>query len=228
MVEVGGKPLLHRAAETLRAAGVSDLVVVRGYQAERVHCPGVRFRENMDWAGTNILGSLFSAESEIQGDLIICYSDIVFDLSIARAASTAAGGLRPVVDRDWRSAYTGRSDHPLSEAEKVSFGAGGVISRIGKRNVPTDAADGEFIGMLKVDAQGARRLVTAYGDAKAASGGKAFQTAADFAAAYLTDLLQELVDRGESIVPIIIEGGWREIDTLQDLKNATTWLANGR
>jgi L-glutamine-phosphate cytidylyltransferase len=38
--------------------------------------------------------------------------------------------------------------------------------------------------------------------------------------AYLTDLLQHLIDSGFPVTPVVIEGGWREIDTVQDLERA--------
>ncbi len=33
-------------------------------------------------------------------------------------------------------------------------------------------------------------------------------------------MLQELIDRGHDVRPVIIDGGWREIDTIEDFRNA--------
>ena len=38
--------------------------------------------------------------------------------------------------------------------------------------------------------------------------------------AYLTDLLNDLIDSGEVMRPALIDGGWREIDTVEDLERA--------
>src|SRR3569623_441699 len=48
MVSVGGKPILHRQLEAMRAAGATEFVVVRGYLGERIRAPGfaLRFVEN--------------------------------------------------------------------------------------------------------------------------------------------------------------------------------------
>ena len=40
----------------------------------------------------------------------------------------------------------------------------------------------------------------------------------------MTDLLQELIDSGLQVDPILIEGQWREIDTGQDLDRARQLL----
>ena len=41
--------------------------------------------------------------------------------------------------------------------------------------------------------------------------------------AYITDLLQELVDRGVAVHCTLIQGGWLEIDTLQDYESAQSF-----
>ena len=54
-----------------------------------------------------------------------------------------------------------------------------------------------------------------------------FQRAARYRNAYLTDLWQELIERGTRIDPILIDGQWREIDTGQDLDRARMLLESG-
>lgn len=44
-----------------------------------------------------------------------------------------------------------------------------------------------------------------------------FQAAAKFRKAYLCDLFCELIDRGVDVGWVPIDGGWREIDTVEDL-----------
>ena len=44
-----------------------------------------------------------------------------------------------------------------------------------------------------------------------------FQNAPSLKKAYLTDMIQELIDSGFSVEPIIINGKWYEIDTPEDL-----------
>ena len=47
-----------------------------------------------------------------------------------------------------------------------------------------------------------------------------FQRAKIFQKAYLTDFIQELVDIGIKVHCVIIESGWKEIDTVEDYKKA--------
>ena len=47
-----------------------------------------------------------------------------------------------------------------------------------------------------------------------------FHNAPSLEKAYLTDMLQELINLGVNISPITVDGKWCEIDTPQDLERA--------
>jgi choline kinase len=223
LLRIGHGTLLERTAEMLRDAGVYDIVVTRGYMADRVIVEDVTYVENVDWSNTEVLHSIFAAREHLQGDLLISYSDIVFTQEVLLTAITSLGEIRPVVDLDWRRAYEGRLWHPLAEADKVVLRRDGTIGQIGKLGIRHEDADGEFIGMLRLSGDGAARLIAAY-DASARSPDAPFKRAATFRRAYLTDLLQQMIDDGESLMPTVIRGGWREIDTQEDLERARRWL----
>src|SRR3954469_23177547 len=78
LVEVNGRSILERQLDAYRAAGVDDFVVVRGYLAERIALPGLRYVENADYRRNNILASLFCARAEMAGGFYFSYADIVF------------------------------------------------------------------------------------------------------------------------------------------------------
>jgi NDP-sugar pyrophosphorylase family protein len=47
-----------------------------------------------------------------------------------------------------------------------------------------------------------------------------FHSSSSLSNAYLTDMLQEMIDCDATVKPVFIEGKWFEIDTPEDLKNA--------
>ena len=228
-LEIDGRSLLDRQLDTFRASGISDIVIVTGYRAELLERPGVRTRHNDDWSNNNILLSLMYAEEDLEGDVVVSYSDIVYDPSVVTSLLAAEGDILAVCDTAWRAVYIGRNEHPLEQAEKVVLGDAG-IARIGK-HLSADEADAEFIGMIRLSTAGARALRAAYHDVAPVHAGRPFQAAQRFENAYLTDMLQELIDRGHALRPVLIEGGWREIDTIEDFRNAggevTTHVRSG-
>ena len=217
-LSIDGRSLIDRQLETFRALGISDITIVTGYRAEALELPGVRTRHNDRWATNNILHSLMYADAELDGDVIVSYADIVYEPSVVERLLAAEGDLLAVCDAAWREAYVGRRDHPVDQAEKVVI-ENGRIHRIGK-HLPADGADGEFIGLMRLSADGARMLRTTFAELRESHAGRPFQAAERFEIAYLTDMLQELIDRGNEVRPVMIEGGWREIDTIEDFRRA--------
>jgi len=229
LVPVRGRPMLARAADLFRAHGAGDIVVVRGYRADVLEArrgelgPGVRFVDNVDYRDNNILESLFCAEAFLDGPFYFSYADIVFAPEVMAKLAAAEGDICLVVDRAFRDVYVGRSEHPLDEGEVTSLDRDGFVAKVGKRALPAGEAFGEFIGLAKISAAGARAFTSAWRDLRARYAGREdepFQRAPRFRVAYLTDLLQHLIDGGTRMTPVVIDGRWREIDTVQDLERA--------
>jgi len=213
MVEVAGRAILHRQLDALAAAGVDDVVIVRGYRGDKIAPPAggppLRFVENPDWAENNILTSLLYAEREMKDGFLFSYSDIVFAPEHARRLAEAPGPVALVIDRRWRDAYEGRTLHPVSEAELARVegaGAAAAVTRVGKRLVAAEEA--------------AEALGEVWRQASAAGRKAPFGAAATLDQAYLSDGLNALTARGVALRPLFIDGLWREIDTEEDLARA--------
>jgi choline kinase len=229
MVPVAGRPILHWQLAALTTVGVDDIVIVRGYRGDRID-PGptkVRYVDNPAWAENNILTSLFYAREEFSSGFFFSYCDIVYTKlatqRLAEAASRAEVSL--IVDRDWVTAYAGRSLHPVSEAELTRVDKDtGWVRRVGKGAVPEAEAVGEFIGLAHFSSYAAAALATIWDEAMHIGFDAPFGRATALRQAYLTDGLNALIDRGHHIAPVYIDGEWREIDTPQDLAAAVLAL----
>jgi choline kinase len=227
MVKVGGRSILHWQLDALAAAGVDDVVIVRGYLGDRIAGPAggpkLRFVDNPEWASNNILMSLFYAQAEMGDGFLFTYSDIVFSPEHARrvAASSAPVGL--IVDRRWRDAYEGRTLHPVSEAELAHVAGSGdaaTVTRVGKRQVAEKDAAGEFTGLARFAPAGTAALADVWREALARGLDAPFGAAATLRQAYLSDGLNAVAARGVALGAVLVDGGWREIDTEQDLASA--------
>ena len=232
LVQVGARPILGWQLAALSAVGVDEVVIIRGYRGDvletgaRALAPaGMRlsFVDNHEWESNNILLSLACARAELEAAAYLTYSDIIFTPPVTRALAVATGTIDLVIDADFRDIYVGRSLHPLEEGEVSDLDDRGRVKRVGKRSLPAADAFGEFIGLMKVSGDGVAAITSALDAALARYAGRddqPYQRAARFRNAYLTDLLQEMIDAGVAITPVTIHGEWREIDTGQDLERA--------
>ena len=220
MLDFGGKTLLQRQLDSYKKCGIKDISIIRGYKKEKINYKGIKYFENTDYENNNVLNSVFYAEKVINGNIIISYSDILFDPSVVQRALDSVHDISVVVDIDWRGYYVGRKDHPISEAENVIFNSNNEVEKIGKINTGKEEVHGEFIGMIKLSNSGAEIFKQHFHRLKKIYWNKPFQRAKIFQKAYLTDLIQELVDIGIKVHCVIIESGWKEIDTVEDYKKA--------
>lgn len=219
MVEVRGKPILHHQLDALRAHGIEDIVVIRGYKGRAIQARGVRFVDNRDYANNNILLSLFCAGTELTGDVIVSYGDIVYGADVVGALleSPQAGAL--VVDTAWASNYEGRTDHPIEQAELCRQNAFDMVTEVGK-SIGAEGAFGEFIGLARFDASMVAQLWARYLQAVSRGLDRPFVHAKTLRKAYLSDLINDAVQADLPFGTCPIHGGWREIDTVQDYERA--------
>jgi L-glutamine-phosphate cytidylyltransferase len=223
MLELAGKPLLRHQTDILTSLGIEDITIIKGYREEKINFADSDFNYclNKDYQNNNVLESLFCAESEIEGEVVVLYSDILFGKEVVEKLMESSEGISIVVDVNWKANYVNRRDHPIEEAETVIFDDDDCVQKIGKTlDVDKGMVSGEFIGMLKLCGQGAATLKNFYHDSRKKYQEGPFQKAVTFQKAYLTDMIQEMVDCSVKVHCVKIHNGWKEIDTEEDFKNA--------
>jgi len=223
LLEVGGQTILRRTLEALRENGIENIIVVRGYHSNKINYPNVMYYQNPNFRNNNILTSLFYAEDEMTDDFIFSYSDILYSKEIVEKLVHTEADITLIVDVSWIEHYKGRDQHPISDGELVKVEKGRVV-KIGKDVVSPEEAHGEFIGLAKFTKSGADVMRATYHRVAEERPAAPFQCAVSLEKAYLTDMIQELVDNGSLVKSVDIEGGWIEIDTAQDLERAQRLL----
>jgi L-glutamine-phosphate cytidylyltransferase len=229
LVPILGRPMLDAILEALAAGGLTppEVVFVCGYLGGtiRARYPALEYVENVEWEKNNILASLLYAREHMLGGFVSTYADIVYRPAAVEALVRSPHDLTVVCDTDWRRRYTGRSQHPETDAEKLRAEGDRVVEM--SRRLSPESASGEFIGVMKASPAGAARLVQAFDEARTEFGGKVFREGRTFEKAYLIDLLQHMLERGEVIHRIDTHGGYMEIDTLEDAGLADAWWRGG-
>lgn len=217
--------MLDWILDALGAAGFAarDVLFIGGYKIDvvRARYPEFEYVENRDWERNNILGSLLCARDELSGGFVSTYADIVYRGSAVKKAVASPHDKVLVNDTDWRRRYTGRSQHPESDAEKMRADGERIVEL--SRRIASEKASGEFIGVTKFTPEGARELVEAFDEAAPVWAGRVYREGRTWEKAYLIDLFQEMIERGSSFHRVDTHGGYMEIDTVQDLAMAETW-----
>jgi len=209
---------LQQQIEIFNQCRIDEITVIRGYKKEAINYTGVKYIYNQNYRRNNILESLMCAESDMDGEFIATYSDILFKRRVMEKLLESTADISIVVDTGWKSRYKNRSQHPIEEAEKVAIRNNKVV-KIGKVINPNETY-GEFIGLAKFSKTGAEILKTNYKRVVRQFVNTQFHAAPSVEKAYLTDMLQELIDQGYIVSNIDIKGQWMEIDTVEDINKA--------
>ena len=214
LVELAGKSMLERNVETLSAAGVTDQVVVTGYEADQIEAMGYETVHNPIYDETDMVYSLFQAREQFTGeqDLLISYGDIVYTEGIVEALLACDAPVCVVVDREWRDLWELRFEDPLKDAETLRMDDEGRITEIGSEPSGYEEIEGQYIGLISVR----RDYVEAFGEYydELSGGGEGLERSS----VEMTHFIQHLVDEGWRVQGVPVEGGWVEVDTLEDLE----------
>ena len=218
MLKLFGKTLLERQIEIYQKCGIDDITIVTGYKSKIINFININYIKNQNFATTNMNESLFCASDKLLNSVIISYSDIIFEGKIIQQMLKFSGDMGIAVNLNWQKYYDGRSLHPLNEAENVLIKNEKIIQI--KKDISEESSDkkiGEFLGIVKLSKEGAKVLLQKYLDLKENHTGS-FHMAKSLNEAYITDMLQEIIDSGYDVSPVIVDGNWCEIDTPQDLE----------
>lgn len=214
LVELAGRPLLDWQLDALSAAGVDDITIVTGYRDDQITA-GTRRVRNPRFDETNMVASLMCAREAFDGsdDVLVAYSDIVYEPRLVRSLAADASDVAVVVDREWRALWELRMTDPLGDAETLRLGESGQILELGRRAQSYDDIEGQYIGLTRVGADVAPDWPRRF-DALDPNGS---YEGRDRDHMFMTAFLQLMIDDGERVQAVIVDGGWLEVDTCDDL-----------
>jgi phosphoenolpyruvate phosphomutase len=239
LIEISGRPILAHQLDSIRKVGIGRVAVVRGYKREwfdEFSDEGnLVFYANTHYAEKHSLYSLFCAEEQMEQGFVLAYSDVLFSEEILRRLIVAEADVVLAVDNTYRyhkHEVDKKLDLVISRGRRSAHyrrlhpARLTKITRIGK-NIDVETADYEFIGLAYFSEEGARILRKVYHDCLATVDGP-FHEAESFALAGVTDLLQEVIDRGFVVHGMEFYHGWMEIHKREDIEIAAVELAGDR
>lgn len=218
LVEVDGVSLLDRQIAVLNAEVIHPIVLIGGYRVEMLERRNLEIRVNQRYFETNMVWTLFCAEDELDGEVLLCYGDIVYSREILQALKKSKADIAVAIDLDWELYWRARNEDPLDDAETLKLAVDGRILEIGQKPKSLDEIEGQYMGLIKLSARGVELLKKTFYDAKS----KGTLRGKSLEKAYMTDLLQAMIDLNYRIDSVLVNGGWVEVDTVSDLLSPVT------
>jgi phosphoenolpyruvate phosphomutase len=228
MLDINGKSLLRHQVEALKALGVHDIIVVGGYKRDKIQLDGITLAANDDWQTTRDMASILCGADGRDDDTLVAYSDILFSQESVAKLIESDADITLLVDNSYPlKTYPQSRLHDLvAVAEPHAFtpralstSARNRVLKLGQMLPPADAHC-EFTGLAFFSREGFRLLREVYGEVAVSHRDRPFHEAASARTASLTDVLQELIDRGYDVECIEVSSGWMEIHSFADYQLA--------
>jgi len=218
MVSFRERPIIDYIIDSMKKCGITDIAIVAGYKQSILerHFKNTDFRfyKNSDYDASNMVHSLFIAEREMDEDLIISYSDIIYEDKVLKKLIQTDGDIAVVVDKDWKKLWDMRMDNPLADVETMKINNDNFIIELGKKPINYNDIEGQYIGLIKLSKNVLKKVQDFYHSLNT----NIIYDGDEFKQIYMTSFLQLIIDDLMPIKAVFINGGWIEIDTVRDLE----------
>lgn len=225
LVRLLGRSLLERQVDTLKGLSVDNIHIATGYRSDQIEALGFSTTINSRFETTNMVETLFTALPFIrqEGDLIIAYGDIVYQSDNLQALLSCDDEIALMIDARWRDLWSLRLENPLDDAETLKMDEGGYVTELGKKPQSYDQIEGQYTGLIKIRSDKLAEFVAFYNqlDRGALYDGK------DFDNMYMTSFLQLLIDNNWKAKAVLVNNGWLEVDSVEDLSHYEAMAEEG-
>lgn len=217
MVEYNEKPIIDYILETANECNIKDIAVVNGYKKEILENylkdKKLTFFTNKIFDKTNMVSTLFNAKDFMDDDIIISYADIVYKKEVLEKLISSNADFSVVVDKDWKKLWSLRMENPLEDAETLKLVDDNIVE-LGKKPSSYDDIEGQYIGLMKISKSTINKVIDFYDSLDKDK----LYDGQDYDNMYMTSLIQMIIDNLMDVKPVLINGGWIEIDSVDDLK----------
>jgi len=229
MLVFQGRTIIERQIELYRECGIDDIIVIKGFAANKITYKNIKYYINKEFAETNMVESLMTARTEFDDAVIISYSDILFTKEMLQIMIKNKEDFAVAVDVEWEKYWKMRYGRVDFDTESLKIDEEGNITSLGLENPSMDEIDARYIGLLKFSQKGLRKITNIWDENYEEYLEKPWQQSGKtIRKAYMTDLLNALIESSNQVKAIMFRNGWIEFDTNEDYENACEWVNNGR
>lgn len=216
MVSFLGKPILKYIVDFLQMEkSITEIIILRGYKYDQVNLKSVKYQNILN--SKNMVDTLFKAISELSGEALIIYGDVIMDKQTIKALINSQKDISVLIDKNWYQYYNMRFENAYEDVESCVFNDSGQISNIGEKYPSKKDLMGQYVGGIKLSQKGCEIFKTFYAKIKKEYQGRKWIRDRLFEEMYMTDFLQGLINYGFEVNAVECKNGWLEFDSKSDI-----------
>jgi len=223
MLPVFNKSIIEHQIEVYNRNDITDITIVTGYLENKIQYQSTKKKWNERFATTNMVESLLCAEEELAGEVIISYSDVLFEDRLLQQVITSTSDVGVLIDTDWKEYWKSRYGKVDFDTESLKFDTNNNILQLGVEDALLEEIEGRYIGLIKLSSKGVDTVQKVYGDLKSEYKGKNYLNNKTADNISMTEFLQEIINRDNIVESICTKRGWLEFDTNTDYEQVLQW-----
>lgn len=224
MLNFLGKPLVKHQIDTLRKCEINDIIITRKHFKEKINFPGVKY-DDKEEDNSNMVADFMHVLKGINEDVLVLYGDIIYEPKVLQKILKEKADIAVVADTKWKNYWTARLGNWRDDSESFMIGKNNKLISLGMPNPPEEKMHARYVGMIKFSGKIIPEILKIYEELSEKIGWEnPWRFSKSFKKAYMTDLIQELIERGFNVKAVPIEKGWMEFDTTKDYELALEWL----
>lgn len=151
LIEINGKKIIEYLYPFIKY--FKKIYLVAGFKADLVkkflRRKKITIIKNKNYKKTNMVYSLFCASNKIRGDIVVCYSDIIFDHKVYNSIKKIKGTVMPVKS-NWLDLWKKRMKQKeiKNDAENIEIKKNYLVN-IGSP-IENSFPKNQFMGILKI------------------------------------------------------------------------------
>lgn len=213
LINIKKKPLIKILVNEVKKTNIKNISIVTGFRSKILqkklsNLKDVDFLYNEKFKSTEMLYSLILGLKNYDDDIVISYSDILFDHNILkRFIKKKNKEITIPILKNWKKVWKIRNKDPLIDGETLYLKNKGYLKSIGNKIKSLDQVKYQYMGLIAIPKDKRKKILHLYSKIKKNK------------KMHASEFLNYLLKKNVVIKTVVINKGWYEFDDYEDLIN---------
>lgn len=213
LINIKGKPLIELLIDKIKKTKINKISIITGFRAKILkkklkNIKNIDFLFNEKFSSREMLYSLILGLKNYDEDILISYSDILFNSKIINLLlKKRSKEIKIPILKNWKKIWKIRNKDPLIDGETLFINNKGNLKSIGNKITDLKKVDYQYMGLIFIPKEKRKKVLSFY---KLISRNKKM---------HATGFLNFLVKKKNLIKTVVVDKGWYEFDDYEDLIN---------
>ena len=212
LLEINNKPLIEILIKNFSFNKNNKINIVLGFKPNLIKKKLVRYKKinyifNKDYNKKEMLHSMILALKKIDDDIVLSYSDIIYDQSICKKICKSKKEIHLPILSDWKKVWIKRKKNIYQDAEELKIDKKNNLIKIGDKIKDLKKVHYQYMGLLFIPNLKRKKIISLYNQIK------------NKKKMHLKNFLNFVIKKDIKIKCIKYKKNWYEFDDIDDFNN---------